>query len=727
MGISLQAYRSRIGTFLSTSSRLPNIKSTNTKSSGFCLGKMCILMLLLTGLASYVYVSNLLPVTPAFVHHHHVHHHHHLHSQQVGIGAQDYLLLQNETPNYHLDSPSRITSKQRNFLAKIVNGNRGSWGPGIKLLHWNKGPSFLHNKQDEIEAMISLHHPHVLGLSEANFRSDHDPGLVQHANYDLHLSPTSSNPALNISRVVVYTHKSLVVKRREDLEDNRISAIWLEVGLPHKKKILLCQGYREWRYMGQNDNISNTVAAQYERWSIFLGLWEQALLEGKEVIVMMDANLDFLKWTREDLPVSDSTVRLKSLIELLFNTIFPHGVSQLVTVPTRTWPGQEDAGLDHIYSNKPEKLGGIHAEFIGGSDHKLIKVTRYAKTLQRSIRYVRKRVFKNFVDKDFQQAVKNLSWCNLYSCGDPERAVNILTGKLTTILDQMAPVRTIQVRSKYAPWLSDNTKQLLKRRNEAQKVASQTKHLDDYRQYKALRNQATSIMRQEKREWEKQKLNSNKQDPSRLWKNVKTWLNWNNSGPPTKLFHNGRLVSSPAGIAGAMNSFFLDKVAGLRKRIPDSQGDPMFKLREAMRGRQCEFSFTAVTQEEVLKVVRSLKNSKSTGTDFIDTYVIKLVGDDIVAPLTHIVNLSMASSTFPSLWKHAKVVPLLKNGDPLIPKNYRPVALLPIFSKILERLVFNQLVTYLDSNNLIHPNHHGSRAGHSTSTALIQMYDKWVE
>ena len=90
---------------------------------------------------------------------------------------------------------------------------------------------------------------------------------------------------------------SLVVKRRPDLEDDRISAIWLEVGLPNKKKILVCQGYREWKYLGQVDQSSGTVAAQLERWSIFLKLWEKGLLEGKEVIVMMDANIDFLKWS----------------------------------------------------------------------------------------------------------------------------------------------------------------------------------------------------------------------------------------------------------------------------------------------------------------------------------------------------------------------------------------------------------------------------------------------
>ena len=90
-------------------------------------------------------------------------------------------------------------------------------------------------------------------------------------------------------------------------------------------------------------------------------------------------------------------------------------------------------------------------------------------------------------------------------------------------------------------------------------------------------------------------------------------------------------------------------------------------------------------------------------------------------------NLSITHSIFPSLWKTSKVVPLLKKGDPLTPKNYRPVALLPIFSKILEKAVFLQLVEYLDSNGLLNPNHHGSRHGHNTATALIQMYDQWVE
>ena len=103
--------------------------------------------------------------------------------------------------------------------------------------------------------------------------------------------------------------------------------------------------------------------------------------------------------------------------------------------------------------------------------------------------------------------MKQLSWWDLYSCDDRDKAAEILTCKLTTILDQMAPVRTIQVRTKYAPWLSDNTKDLIKNRNEAHKIASETKSQDDYRLYKSLRNQATAKMRQEKKAWER--FNSN--------------------------------------------------------------------------------------------------------------------------------------------------------------------------------------------------------------------------
>ena len=81
-------------------------------------------------------------------------------------------------------------------------------------------------------------------------------------------------------------------------------------------------------------------------------------MEDKEVLVMGDMTLDFLKWSNPNLAANDTTVRLKPLIEELFTRIIPHGVTQLVKEGTRVWPGQSSSGLDHVYSNKPEKNFG---------------------------------------------------------------------------------------------------------------------------------------------------------------------------------------------------------------------------------------------------------------------------------------------------------------------------------------------------------------------------------
>ena len=146
-----------------------------------------------------------------------------------------------------------------------------------------------------------------------------------------------------------------------------------------------------------------------------------------------------------------------------------------------------------------------------------------------------------------------------------------------------------------------------------------------------------------------------------------------------------------------------------------------------MRNHQCKFSLEAVHPDQILKIISNLKSSQSCGIDNIDSKVIKLIKHQITPVLTHVVNLSIRNQHFPSLWKKAKVIPLLKKSETIYPKNYRPVSLLPIFSKILERAVFSQVVEYFETNGLLHPSHHGFRQKHNTCTALIQMIDTWAE
>ena len=112
-----------------------------------------------------------------------------------------------------------------------------------------------------------------------------------------------------------------------------------------------------------------------------------------------------------------------------------------------------------------------------------------------------------------------------------------------------------------------------------------------------------------------------------------------------------------------------------------------------MQPRQSIFKLQPVTVEEVSKLIKSLQSSLATGMDYIDTNIIKLAANQLAPILTFIVNLSIQTSTFPSSWKWHKFIPLIKytSSDPLLPTSYRPVALLPIMSKVLEKAIFNQL------------------------------------
>ena len=125
--------------------------------------------------------------------------------------------------------------------------------------------------------------------------------------------------------------------------------------------------------------------------------------------------------------------------------------------------------------------------------------------------------------------------------------------------------------------------------------------------------------------------------------------------------------------------------------MPAPVSDPLRKLKSLMQNRTCYFSLQAVHPDEIEKIIKDLKNTSSVGLDLIDTRVIKLIRAEILPSLTHIVNLSIAKREFPILWKSTKIIPLHKKGDLLNPKNYRPVAIIPIFSKVLERVIFSQL------------------------------------
>ena len=122
-------------------------------------------------------------------------------------------------------------------------------------------------------------------------------------------------------------------------------------------------------------------------------------------------------------------------------------------------------------------------------------------------------------------------------------------------------------------------------------------------------------------------------------------------------------------------------------------------------------------------IILHSKSKNSTGFDNIDSYIVKQIAPHIVNQLANIFNKSFFTGIVPSKLKIAKVIPLYKTKDPALFSNYRPISLLPFFSKILERLMYNRLYNFLTEHNILSMNQFGFRKNYSTFLALMELVD----
>jgi potassium voltage-gated channel Eag-related subfamily H protein 8 len=124
-----------------------------------------------------------------------------------------------------------------------------------------------------------------------------------------------------------------------------------------------------------------------------------------------------------------------------------------------------------------------------------------------------------------------------------------------------------------------------------------------------------------------------------------------------------------------------------------------------------------VTEIEIAEAMQNFKRKYSAGTDRVPDFVVKKGIEVVKMPLAHIYNASLEAGIFPERFKIAKVKPLHKRGDMRNMGNYRPISLLCAFSKILEKLMYNRLLSFLTRNTILTEAQHGFRKNRSTETA----------
>ena len=231
-------------------------------------------------------------------------------------------------------------------------------------------------------------------------------------------------------------------------------------------------------------------------------------------------------------------------------------------------------------------------------------------------------------------------------------------------------------------------------------------------------------IRAAKREYYFKTFTSQKNDIKKTWKTIDETLNRrkNKSKFPSEFIVNNRSIADQKEIADQFNIFFSNIGSTLSDSIEinDSTLDFTDYLNNPT---QHHFNFNTITESETLSIINKLKSKNSSGKDEISNKLLKSIKDEIAKPLTIIINQSLKTGVFPDALKIAKVKPLYKKGDNFCLNNYRPISLLPTISKIFERVMFTQLYSYLNANNLLSEQQYGFRSQHSTELACVKLVD----
>ena len=191
----------------------------------------------------------------------------------------------------------------------------------------------------------------------------------------------------------------------------------------------------------------------------------------------------------------------------------------------------------------------------------------------------------------------------------------------------------------------------------------------------------------------------------------------------------GLFITKPYDIANYFNDFFKNKVEKLRggQQLSDGSLSNSLIKKEIMKDKNCLFNFNQIDKETVRKLIMLQADSTSSGTDNLDSKILKLVVNSVDTPICHIFNQCLIRGVHPTVWKEAKIIPLPKDKNKTFNgPNSRPISILPLLSKIMEKIVFKQVMDYFSNNNLLSSFQHAYREGHSTSTALLQMSDDWL-
>jgi len=424
-----------------------------------------------------------------------------------------------------------------------------------------------------------------------------------------------------------------------------------------------------------------------------------ALSRGKPLLLLGDMNIDLSS------PNMPGVRRYQQLLTEL-------SLHQLVHEPTHLSP--RPSILDHIITNQPDLQSTVRVLSDSLSDHQPVtcRVPLPRVRNKHKTRQIRRwdRTDWNGVCLDFLVS----DWSAVYEAADVDSKLREFMRVWDDVIDRHCPVTRVRSgRGRGCPWLSGDSelRELMTERDRAREAWLKLRTDDHHATYRRLHNSVKSRLVRARKNFLCDEL---------ARKDFRGfWSKFNQFAKNTTV---GRTDSPDITIDSAQADIFNAYFAGVGATIAAEMRPNRLNVEPKIRPPivcAASFRLRPATLPELSAAVCRMSSSKAVGLDGVPILAVRRCFAVIGPPLLNVINASIVSGIFPDKWKVACVVPLHKAGDRNLPSNYRPISLLPIMSKIAERVVCTQLSNYLTSNHLLSDSQYAYRRGHSTEDAVL--------
>ena len=572
---------------------------------------------------------------------------------------------------------------------------------GMHIAHLNIRS--LANKWEVFKAQFVDKNLHVLGLSETWLNYKLPNNLFNLSNdftmlrNDRNWSDDGKLEPKKGGGVALYVKSSLNYSETDFSEWNTstidIESQWITIKPPNAKTILIGNIYRPPqgnvdRFIQVLDNYFNSID-----------------LSKYEMFLMGDMNIDMLDKNNE-------------AGKKLMNSIKPFGFCQLIKEPTRYSPIKNS--LLDIFITNSNFIYKSDICNINLSDHQMILVTRKKiKHPKQKCSFIG-RSYRNYNKEEFQDTIQNADWTKY----DGEKTVGGKWQEMLNIfynaIENMCPVKKFNINQIKEPWITAPLIELIKDKDMAMKEAKKKKnnpHL--WNVAKRLRNTCTNRLRKARADFIKENLDNNMGNSKKFWKNIQDILpkNKNNNKANFELFDDDLGTIPENNTADYINKFFTNigpKLAGKFNGDWSTDTEKSNIILDDIR----------TNIEEVTKLCKVININKSSSIPNISSEVLRDAFLAIPGILTNLFNISFEMAEIPNDWKVAKVTPLPKAGNSKSVSNLRPISLLPLPSKLIEKIVHNRIYMHCNENNMLDKKQGGFRPKHSTvSTTALYIND----